>query len=121
MRLSRDMLFSLAVFFLFSLGSLFSSVATMWPKTYQYLTGLLTVQVALGSPLPKHEANHLGAVASEAEICSHIGTELLKKGGNAADAMVGTVACVGVVGMYHSGKFGRFFYSIRGWAERDVR
>lgn len=81
------------------------------------LTGLLMLQTAVGNPvksgqpystgapapsLLKH--GHLGAVASEAEVCSHIGIELLKKGGNAADAMVGTVACVGVIGMYHSGK-----------------
>jgi gamma-glutamyltranspeptidase/glutathione hydrolase len=82
------------------------------------LTGLLTLQSALGTPV-KHRGSYstgtpsppllgegqLGAVASESDICSHIGIELLKLGGNAADAMVGTVACVGVVGMYHSGEF----------------
>jgi gamma-glutamyltranspeptidase/glutathione hydrolase len=83
-------------------------------KTCQWLGGLLTLQTALASPVangygyapspPKLKAGHLGAVASESEICSHIGIELLKKGGNAADALVGTVACIGVVGMYHSGK-----------------
>ncbi|KAG9196302.1 gamma-glutamyltranspeptidase / glutathione hydrolase [Alternaria panax] len=80
-------------------------------------TGLLTVQSALGTPVksghswpsgypakPIVKDGELGAVASESDICSHIGIELLKLGGNAADAMVGTVACVGVVGMYHSGK-----------------
>jgi gamma-glutamyltranspeptidase/glutathione hydrolase len=89
----------------------------MVPKLYQYLTGVLTVQVALGNPIasapcpsgspspPSYaEAPKLGAVASESDICSHIGTDLLKLGGNAADALVGTVACVGVIGMYHSGK-----------------
>jgi gamma-glutamyltranspeptidase/glutathione hydrolase len=70
--------------------------------------GLLTLQSAFANPIAvggrsKLEAGHLGAVASESEICSHIGVELLRKGGNAADALVGTVACVGVVGMYHSG------------------
>jgi gamma-glutamyltranspeptidase/glutathione hydrolase len=44
-----------------------------------------------------------GAVASESMVCSQIGIELMKKGGNAADALVGTVLCVGVIGMYHSG------------------
>lgn len=29
----------------------------------------------------------LGAVASESSVCSHIGTDLLEKGGNAADAV----------------------------------
>jgi gamma-glutamyltranspeptidase/glutathione hydrolase len=42
-------------------------------------------------------------VASESSICSQIGINLLKAGGNAADAVVGTTFCVGVVGMYHSG------------------
>ena len=88
----------------------------MAPKVFQWLPSLLTLQTALGNPLyhapyptglpsiPTVEEGKLGAVASESDVCSRIGTELLKKGGNAADAMVGTVACVGVIGMYHSGK-----------------
>lgn len=44
-----------------------------------------------------------GAVASENGICSQIGIDLLRRGGNAADALVGTTFCVGVIGMYHSG------------------
>ena len=44
-----------------------------------------------------------GAVACESATCSNIGIDLLKKGGSAADALVGTVLCVGVKGMYHSG------------------
>jgi gamma-glutamyltranspeptidase/glutathione hydrolase len=74
----------------------------------RWLAGLLTLQTALAdygppsNPIPR-DGQH-GAVASESEICSHIGIDLLKLGGNAADAMVGTVACIGVVGMYHSGK-----------------
>lgn len=95
------------------------SPAAMLPNFYRYVTGALTLQAALGNPIastphpygapspPALKANHLGAVASESDICSHIGIELLKKGGNAADALVGTVFCVGVVGMYHSGMFGR--------------
>ena len=51
--------------------------------------------------LRDREQNKLGAVASENSICSKIGIDLLKKGGNAADALVGTVLCVGVTGMYH--------------------
>lgn len=45
----------------------------------------------------------LGAVASESAVCSRIGTDLLQQGGNAIDALVGTVLCVGTIGMYHSG------------------
>ncbi|KAK6860825.1 gamma-glutamyltranspeptidase [Apiospora arundinis] len=55
----------------------------------------------------------LGAVASESSVCSHIGVDLLKAGGNAADALVGTVFCVGVIGMMHSGIGGGGFMLVR--------
>ncbi|KAL1981493.1 hypothetical protein VTN96DRAFT_2522 [Rasamsonia emersonii] len=55
----------------------------------------------------------LGAVASESAICSRHGIEMLKMGGNAADALVATVFCVGVVGMYHSGIGGGGFMLVR--------
>ncbi|KAF1845789.1 gamma-glutamyltranspeptidase [Cucurbitaria berberidis CBS 394.84] len=85
------------------------------------LTGLLALKTALGNPVKTEEPcpppalgdGQLGAVASESGICSHIGIDLLKLGGNAADAMVGTVACVGVVGMYHSGLGGGGFMLVR--------
>ncbi|ESZ90882.1 hypothetical protein SBOR_8723 [Sclerotinia borealis F-4128] len=54
-----------------------------------------------------------GAVACESKICSEIGAELIKRGGNAADAMVGTTLCVGVIGMYHSGIGGGGFMLVR--------
>ena len=54
-----------------------------------------------------------GAVASESSECSQIGIDLLRIGGNAADALVGTVLCVGVVGMYHSGIGGGGFMLVR--------
>lgn len=44
------------------------------------------------------ETDKLGAVASESSVCSRIGVDLIKAGGNAADALVGTVFCVGVIG-----------------------
>lgn len=55
-----------------------------------------------------------GGIASESTICSGIGRDLLLKGGNAADAMVGSVFCVGVIGMYHSGIGGGGFMLVRG-------
>lgn len=61
---------------------------------------------------PTHDK--LGAVASENSLCSQIGVDMLKQGGNAADAMVGTVFCVGMVGMYHSGIGGGGFMIVRG-------
>ncbi|KAM5526919.1 gamma-glutamyltranspeptidase [Fusarium oxysporum f. sp. phaseoli] len=53
-----------------------------------------------------------GAVACESEICSTIGINILRQGGNAADAMVATALCVGTVGMYHSGIGGGGFMLI---------
>ena len=45
------------------------------------------------------KAEH-GAVASENELCSRIGVEILKDGGNAIDSAVGTAFCIGVVNMF---------------------
>lgn len=51
------------------------------------------------SPLQTRQfSNSLGAVASESSICSTIGVNILRQGGNAADAMVATVLCVGTIG-----------------------
>ncbi|KAJ8133460.1 hypothetical protein O1611_g174 [Lasiodiplodia mahajangana] len=54
-----------------------------------------------------------GAIASENSQCSQIGIEMLESGGNAADAMVGTVFCVGVVNIMHSGIGGGGFMLVR--------
>ncbi|KAE9377462.1 gamma-glutamyltranspeptidase [Stipitochalara longipes BDJ] len=62
---------------------------------------------------PAHGTDSFGAVSSESKTCSEIGIELLRRGGNAADAMVGTTLCVGVIGMVHSGVGGGGFMLIR--------
>ena len=50
------------------------------------LLGALAVsQLALANPVPGQDK--LGAVASESAVCSKIGIDLLKAGGNAADAV----------------------------------
>lgn len=41
-----------------------------------------------------------GAVASENELCSKIGVNIMKTGGNAVDAAVSTTLCIGVVNMF---------------------
>lgn len=78
----------------------------------QFLAALLTVfpQIGYSKPVESHYppltkpiqtrqfSNNLGAVACESEICSTIGVNILREGGNAADAMVATVLCVGTVG-----------------------
>ncbi|KAF2861061.1 gamma-glutamyltranspeptidase [Piedraia hortae CBS 480.64] len=56
--------------------------------------------------------NH-GGVACEVEICSHIGAVVIEDGGNAADAIVASTLCVGVIGMHHSGIGGGGFVLVR--------
>lgn len=74
----------------------------------------------LHSPSLHHaDANHssygrIGAIASESAICSDIGRDILLKGGNAADALVGATFCVGVIGMQHSGIGGGGFMLVKG-------
>ncbi|KAH6623024.1 gamma-glutamyltranspeptidase [Chaetomium tenue] len=58
-------------------------------------------------------AGRRGAVASESSICSKIGRDTIAMGGSAADAMVSTTLCVGVIGMYHSGIGGGGFMLVR--------
>ncbi|KAI9147539.1 Glutathione hydrolase proenzyme [Paramyrothecium foliicola] len=65
-------------------------------------------------PCPERPEPKLGAVASETDICSKIGARMIRdEGANAVDAMVATVFCVGVVGMYHSGIGGGGFMVVR--------
>lgn len=54
-----------------------------------------------------------GAVATENEICSKLGVETLKQGGNAADAAVSSTLCIGVVNMFSSGIGGGGVLTIR--------
>lgn len=71
------------------------------------VASLALVGLSLASPGKYPPAYHhgsgsgndkLGAVASSS-ICSEIGTDVLKSGGNAADSLIATTFCVGVVGM----------------------
>ncbi|KAI6708782.1 gamma-glutamyltranspeptidase, partial [Diplocarpon mali] len=57
----------------------------------------LGISSAATAPAPAPAEDSLGAVASESKMCSEIGIGLLQRGGTAADAMVGTTLCVGVV------------------------
>ena len=77
------------------------------------------LQLPLGRPVnnvyqglgasSKAQHDRLGAVACENKVCSQIGVDLLNAGGNAADALVGTVFCIGVVDSHHSGPGGGGF------------
>lgn len=77
------------------------------------LLAALPSALAAGTPDCDKGKPRLGAVASEVDVCSEIGADLLKDGGNAIDAMVGTVICVGTIGMYHSGIGGGGFLVLR--------
>ncbi|KAJ6623712.1 gamma-glutamyltranspeptidase [Mycena sp. CBHHK59/15] len=54
-----------------------------------------------------------GAVVSEVKECSEIGVGVLKKGGAAADAIIATGLCVGVINAFHSGIGGGGFMIVR--------
>ncbi|KAK6517845.1 hypothetical protein TWF506_005021 [Arthrobotrys conoides] len=55
-----------------------------------------------------------GAVASDVQVCSTIGVDILKlKNGTAVDAAIATALCIGVVNMYASGIGGGGFMVIR--------
>ncbi|SCZ95106.1 BZ3500_MvSof-1268-A1-R1_Chr11-3g03607 [Microbotryum saponariae] len=54
-----------------------------------------------------------GGVATEAAPCSDIGVDILKKGGNAADAIIAAGLCVGTIAAYHSGIGGGGFMLVR--------
>lgn len=83
------------------------------PAALALLVGTIGVSAWPAScPAPAHVPK-TGAVASESCVCSKIGIDLLKKGGNAVDAAVGTIFCVGVIGMYHSGIGGGGFMLLR--------
>jgi len=53
-----------------------------------------------------------GAVATDDERCSVVGANLLRKGGSAVDAAIGTLVCQGVCNNYHSGIGGGAFMVI---------
>ncbi|KDN37763.1 hypothetical protein RSAG8_09918, partial [Rhizoctonia solani AG-8 WAC10335] len=95
----------------------------MWSNTVAYLLLVYLVPLVLTSPVYHfpHELEERktstygkhGAVATEVKLCSDMGVEILKKGGNAADAMIGAQLCVGTIAAYHSGIGGGGFMLVR--------
>lgn len=64
------------------------------------------------SPPPPLSGKH-GGVATEVALCSDIGVDTLKAGGNAADAIISSALCVGTIAAYHSGAGGGGFMLVR--------
>ena len=62
-------------------------------------TGPLDAGPAHRNPAYLIKAEH-AAVASENSLCSKLGVQILKDGGNAVDSAVGTTFCIGVVNMF---------------------
>ena len=86
----------------------FNSSSFLFIVNMLLLLQVLLASVAIAFPTAllepqKRASNKLGGVACENIICSQIGIGLLEAGGNAADALVGTLFCVGVVAPWHSG------------------
>ncbi|PIL36235.1 hypothetical protein GSI_01897 [Ganoderma sinense ZZ0214-1] len=76
--------------------------------------GSQRTQVPSGTNNPAYlvRAAH-GAVASENVLCSEIGVNTMKAGGNAVDAIVSTTLCIGVANMFSSGIGGGGFMTVR--------
>eukprot|EP01089_Gocevia_fonbrunei_P022088 TRINITY_DN8795_c0_g1_i2.p2 TRINITY_DN8795_c0_g1~~TRINITY_DN8795_c0_g1_i2.p2 ORF type:complete len:222 (-),score=40.33 TRINITY_DN8795_c0_g1_i2:1267-1932(-) len=54
-------------------------------------------------PEPTSAEGFNGAVASENKICSEIGVDILRGGGNAMDAAIASALCIGVTNAFSSG------------------
>jgi Gamma-glutamyltranspeptidase len=70
----------------------------------QFIVRIVLTGAKRGNSVDKNPAYLIraehGAVASENELCSRIGVDVLKDGGNAIDSAVATAFCIGVVNMF---------------------
>ncbi|XP_006825536.1 glutathione hydrolase 1 proenzyme-like [Saccoglossus kowalevskii] len=73
------------------------------------ITVALILQIFFGA----YQIESHGAVACDVEQCSNVGVEVLKKGGNAVDAAISTMLCLGVVNPQSSGLGGGGFMMVK--------
>lgn len=85
---------------------------TRWYLSYPLRTGPQRASPGHRNPAYLIRAEH-AAVASENNLCSNVGVQILKDGGNAVDSAVGTTFCIGVVNMFSSGIGGGGFMTVR--------
>ncbi|KAJ3744073.1 gamma-glutamyltranspeptidase [Lentinula detonsa] len=73
---------------------------------------VIQTATAASTVLSRETAPH-GGIATEAAPCTDIGINILQQGGNAADAIIASGLCVGVISAYHSGVGGGGFMLVR--------
>lgn len=67
-----------------------------------------------GHPHDEHQTlGENAVVATEVDVCSNIGADLIAAGGSAADAIIGASLCVGSIDAFHSGIAGGGFILTR--------
>ncbi|XP_046985166.1 glutathione hydrolase 2-like isoform X2 [Schistocerca americana] len=76
-----------------------------------FFTLTLAVAIALAAQIHfgDYQFTPHGSVATDSIECSTIGTDILKKGGNAVDAAVAATLCLGVVNLHVTGLGGNGF------------
>ncbi|XP_041464873.1 glutathione hydrolase 1 proenzyme-like isoform X2 [Lytechinus variegatus] len=81
----------------------------MAKKTFIILFTLVSFLFVTGGTLKYYES---GAVATDVQLCSEMGRDILEKGGSAVDGAITSALCVGVVNGQSSGIGGGFFMVI---------
>ncbi|KAK3918648.1 Glutathione hydrolase 7 [Frankliniella fusca] len=88
--------------------------------TFFFLSVAVTVALAAQIYHGDFQVVPHGSVAADSKDCAIIGTDILKKGGNAVDAAVATTFCMGVVNPHITGLGGGGFMLVYDHRRREV-